>query len=324
MSIYKDYFADIVPRTDNESFTKEIITRKKSMHKKRFKRIVPVFAAAVVIALSGFTVYAAGSGIFNAAFGIEKNYSVFESIQGEMDIKTLTTVTDGITVTPIGYAADNHNIMSVFMLDFEQPLPEGNFFEKQYSNRNHSRTDNFFSILVDFGKGGNLGDAFTTFKRIDEDSLYAIYWIYSDNDISGDIYVKYTCLNLARDNGIDYEKPEFVYRNTLFEATYNVTIPEYEPTILDTTGTEYEAYEIELTPCGYNIRGKNITTDNKLQLVSQLDNTDEISITLKNGEVIKTAKTTSFGVYLFGWLELPVIPDEVDYLSMDDVKIYVK
>lgn len=324
MSIYKDFFTDIIPETDNESFVKEIITRKKSGHAKKFRKITPVLVAAVIIALSGFTAYAAGSGFFNTVFGIEKDYSVFESIQGEMDIKTLTTVTDGITVTPIGYAADNHNIMSLFMLDFDQPLPEGNFFEKQYSNRNHSRTDNFFSILVDFGEDGNLGDAFTTFTRIDEDSLYAIYWIYSDSNISGDIYVKYTCLNLAKDNGIDYEKPEFVYRNSLFETTYNVTIPEYEPTILDTTGTEYEAYEIELTPCGYNIRGKNITAENKLQLVYQLDNTDDISVILKNGDVIKTAKMTGFGAYLFGWLELPVIPDEVDYLSMGDEKIYVK
>ncbi len=317
--VYKELFDRISPQSSNEEFLSQILGKAEKMkndtqkENRRFLLRKMVIIIAAVIALSGFTFYAAEIGIFSLIFN-DKDYSVLSSLEGEMQDMELETYIEGLTVTPVGYAADSNNIISVFRLDFSENLPEGEFFEKTYptGSRNHITGDNGSTFISDFmsdGIGG--GDIIANYKRIDENSLYYIYRMNNVNKISGDIHIRLTCFNLAKGIDSDETKPDFLYQESLFKASYNVTIPEFTPTCIDTTDTEFDDWAIEISTCSYKF-----TTDNEEEFESMYPNYADISVTLKSGETIKAINPIGYSNIFSGLFEFPVIPEEIKSINI--------
>ncbi len=324
---YNELFNRISPQSSNEEFLSQILRKAEKVefnykNKNRhflLRKIAIIVVAA--IALSGFTVYASEIGIFSLIFNRD-DYYVLKSLDGEMKDIELETYIDGLSVNPIGFAADSNNIISVFRLDFEETLPEGEFFEKTYPTgpRNHITGDSGATFISDFMSDGIAGgDIIASYKRINEKSLYYIYRMNNVNKISGDIHIRLTCFNLAKGKDNDETKPDFLYQESLFKTSYNVTIPEFVSTHIDTTDTEFENWNIEISTCSYKI-----TTEDYEEFDRMYPNYDDISVTLKNGEIIKAINPVGYSNIFSGLFELPVIPEEVKSINIKEHIIEIK
>ncbi|MBQ5332200.1 MAG: hypothetical protein J6K92_02915 [Oscillospiraceae bacterium] len=321
--------------------------------KKAFRPAFPLIAAAVIM-LTGFTVYAANSGVLSLIFGGERDYSPFENMTGEMEIHSLDTYIDGLTVTPMGFAADSYTVYSVFRLDFPQPLPESEkYTELQLDGYGHSNTK-LMDILKSFSPEGRAsGGAMVRYIKEDSDTLYAAYTVSCGYKMSGEITLDFTCLNLAIGDYKGLIMDSLIYDTPLFSSSFTVNIPDVEGVELETAGTALDGYNAKLYPCSIVIdtvnsaRVKLFYENNEALLNSALPT----YVTMKNGEKIEISgasvcysysdksitvsdqssiiSTIPYGLngdYLYyrGYLTYPVAAEEIASLTIGGCTVYPK
>lgn len=225
--------------------------------KKAFRPAFPLIAAAVIM-LTGFTVYAANSGVLSLIFGSERDYSPFEHMTGELEIHSLETFIDGLEVTPMGFAADSYTVYSVFRLDFPEPLPESEkYTELQLDGYGHC-TSKLMDTLKSFSpEGRTSGGAMIRYIKEDSDTLYAAYIVSCGYKMSGEITLDFICLNLALGDYKGLIKDSIIYDTPLFSSSFTVNIPEVEGVELETRGTVLDGFNAKLYPCSIVIDTEN-------------------------------------------------------------------
>lgn len=317
----------------------------KSMRQKgRLRRTLPIIAAAVIM-LTGFTVYAAGSGIFSIIFGGEKDFSPFDDLTGELEVHSLETYIDGLRVTPVGCATDSYTVYSVFRLDFPEALPESEEYFEIIENGYGHCDIGLVELFKKFSESGQpSGGCMGNYVKGDEDTLYYVYMVSCGDKMSGDVDLEVTCLNLA-DDSKGLIKDSYIYNDRLFSSSFTVNIPEVEGVDLVTKGTDMEGFNAKVYPCSIIIDTFDSAWVNEIYRTGYLSPYNEAYVTLKNGEKIdvtgismsysldrsKTTvnyNSTSAGLPVYdylnyrGYLSFPADPEEVASLTIGGCTMY--
>ena len=138
-------------------------------------RQLMLHAAAVLVLMFGTVVYAAQSGLFSVIYDREADYGNFEDLTGEMDISSLECESDGLTVTPMGYAADSYSIFCVFKLDFDHDIPMYDYYEEQYIDGWGHDGVEMENTYARFSTNGGHSDI--RFVREDSRTFYCIFTV---------------------------------------------------------------------------------------------------------------------------------------------------
>lgn len=221
----------------------DIPQRRKKARPKLRQLMLPT--AAVLVLMFGTVVYAAQSGLFSVIYDREADYSNFEGLTGEMDISSLECESDGLTVTPMGYAADSYSIFCVFKLDFDHDIPMYDYYEEQYIDGWGHDGVEMENTYARFSTNGGHSDI--RFVREDSRTFYCIFTVNCTGEMSGTIPIDFTCFNMSGvylNSGriISYDN---IIDSSLFSADFTVEIPDYVNRYAGGDGIEFT-----ITPCG--------------------------------------------------------------------------
>ncbi|MGN0666310.1 MAG: hypothetical protein ACI4KF_07270 [Huintestinicola sp.] len=267
MNIYKLLNSDEIMTTEYDELSNEevsrIMTRFKSEHsqKKRDnkmigKRFAAVLAAAVITISGGIFAYAYDKGLLQIIFGGEsENYISLEGLTGEMDIHSLEVYRDDVTVTPEGYASDGNVIFCVFRMDFEKRLfPEDEYYEVsnktevngiKYMETHYTPKLDRLREMLPTGYDSSI-EADTVLKRVDEDTMYAIFRIVPSLMSKGTKELDYTCFSIWKNNSP-------IINEHIFSADFSVDIKHSSHIEMETNGTILDECTLSVTPCSIGI-----------------------------------------------------------------------
>ena len=290
-------------------------------------------AAAVLVLMFGTVVYAAQSGLFSVIYDREADYSNFEDLTGEMDISSLECESDGLTVTPMGYAADSYSIFCVFKLDFDHDIPMYDYYEEQYIDGWGHDGVEMENTYARFSTNGGHSDI--RFVREDSRTFYCIFTVNCTGEMSGTIPIDFTCFNMSGvylNSGriISYDN---IIDSSLFSADFTVEIPDYVNRYAGGNGIEFT-----ITPCGVAADTEGYSYDSLMNSENGLL-AGKAYIKLKNGETVSCGTEYSKAYNLrdsFGGhftfdkghfrtgFEYPIDPDDVEYLYVGGIEYPVR